>query len=301
MSNKLQVVQKELAAASSVKEMLGIPIVQDRFITNYEKTTGKKDGPQRFQQEVLNFLEIANENKAIMKCDRFSIFAAIVKAGTTGLSFRDGHLYPIPYGQILKTSIGAHGKREMLMRMPTIEFVSEAQVVMKGDKFVYDKANSIVMEHPVDMMGKKIPLNMENIMGSYFRIEFTSGRVIDVLMTQDDLMKARGAAKTKQVWDAWPGEMSKKSVYNRGYKLYHRYPEGEFGAFPEYDDDNEDPTPIPTPEPAKAKKETAKTADPAEEPKPEPSDIEDADVIEEEQSPDSPETQEPKEVKKDIF
>lgn len=296
MSRQLQVVQKELAAAGSVKAMFAIPFVQDRFIANYEKTTGKKDGPQRFEQEVLNFLEIANENKAIMKCDRFSIFAAIVKAGTTGLSFRDGHLYPIPYGPILKTKIGAHGKREMLMRMPTIEFVSEAQVVMKGDKFVYDKANSIVMEHSVDMIKKPHPLTMENIMGSYFRIEFTSGRVVDVLMIQDDLLKAREAASTKQVWNAWPGEQCKKSTYNRGYKLYHRYPEGEFGAFPEYDDDDENGDPTPTPEPTPPT--PAKKSEPVGKGEPAESDIEDADVIEEEQSPDSPETQEPK---KEIF
>ena len=295
MSNKLQVVQKELAAAGSVKAMFALPLVQDRFITNYAKTTGKTDGIQRFEQEVLNFLEIGSQNPAILKCDRFSIFAAIVKAGTTGLSFRDGHLYPIPYGNTLKTSIGAHGKREMLMRMPTIEFVSEAQLVMKNDKFVYDKANSIVMEHPVDMM-KKVDLTIENIMGAYFRIEFTGGRVIDVLMTQDELLKAKAASKSQGgPWKSWPGEMCKKSVYNRGYKLYHRYPEGEYNAFPEYDDDSETKEPAPAPAPAKKSEEKKAPAKPAEAAT---DDIEEANVIDE--SPESSKTPPPKK-EGDIF
>lgn len=234
MSNKLAVIKEQLDGAASVKDMVHLPFVQERFVMNYEKTTGKKDGDQRFQQETFNFLEIANTNPAIMKCDRFSIFAAIVKSGTTGLSFRDGHLYPIPYGKTLKTTIGAHGKRELLMRMATIKFVSEAQLVVKGEAFVYDKMNSKVISHSGSL--EKTPaLTMENILGAYFRIEFMDGKIIDILMTQEDLKGAMKAAKTQSIWIAWPGEMCKKSVYNRGFKLYHRYSEGEFSAHPEFD------------------------------------------------------------------
>ena len=105
MSNKLQVINQQLDAAPTLKDMLSLPIVAERFIANYKKTTGKKDGLQRLEQEVFNFVELANDNPKIKECTNFSKFAAIVKAGTTGLSFKDGHLYAIPYGKTLKTSI----------------------------------------------------------------------------------------------------------------------------------------------------------------------------------------------------
>ena len=244
MSNKLAVLKKELDSAVSVKDMLHVPLVQERFVMNYEQTTGKKDGDQRFQQEVFNFLEVANGNKDIMKCDRFSIFAAIVKSGTTGLSFKDGHLYPIPYGKTLKTTIGAHGKRELLMRMDTVKFVSEAQLVIKGEAFVYDKMNSKVISH-ASSIETVTGLTMDSILGAYFRIEFKDGKIVDVLMNQEELKGAKKAAKTKAVWDSWPGEMCKKTVYNRGFKLYHRYSEGEFSAHPEFDaPDGDEPAPF---------------------------------------------------------
>jgi len=239
MSNKLQVVQQQLVAAKTIKDMVSLPVVENRFIANYEKTTGKKDGKLRFQQEVFNFLEIANENKKIFECDRFSIFAAVVKAGTTGLSFRDGHLYPIVYGNVLKTTIGAHGKREMLMRMPNVKFVDEAQVVMKNDEFIYDKLNSKVSIHNSDI-NKQPPMTLENILAAYFRIHFVDGTVKDVMMTNAELVKARAAAKTMKVWDNWTGQMCKKSVYNRGFVLYHRYPEGEFPEMQQFDGSEED-------------------------------------------------------------
>lgn len=234
MSSKLQVIKQELDKAPNLKSVMALPFVQERFVKNYEKTTGKKDGAQRFQQEVFNFMEVANENPEIVKCDKFSIFAAIVKAGTTGLSFRDGHLYPIPYKGVLKTQIGAHGKKEMLMRMPDIKRVYEAQYVLKGDSFKFDKANSRVIEHVTDFTKPKAIL-LDNIVAAYGRIDFTDGTSIDTLIEHDDFVKAKAAARTKAVWDAWPGEMSKKTVYNREFKLYHRYPEGEFAAFSEYD------------------------------------------------------------------
>ena len=277
MSNKLAIIKQELEGAASVKDMLHVPYVQDRFVKNYEMTTGKKDGDQRFQQEVFNFLEIANGNKDIMSCDRFSIFAAIVKSGTTGLSFKDGHLYPIPYGKTLKTSIGAHGKRELLMRMDTIKFVSEAQIVIKGEDFVYDKMNTKVISHS-SSIGDMPALTMDNILGAYFRIEFENEKIIDVLMTQEDLKGAMRAAKTKSVWTAWPGEMCKKTVYNRGFKLYHRYSEGEFSPHPEFDaPDSEQPIPFIKKEEDTKPKQTTETPTA----KVEDNSISDAEIVEE--------------------
>lgn len=289
MSDKLQVINQQLDAAKTLKSMLSLPVVADRFIANYHKTTGKKDGQQRFEQEVFNFVELANDNPKIKDCTNFSKFAAIVKAGTTGLSFKDGHLYPIPYGKVLKVRIGAHGKREMLMRMPTIKFVDEAQLILKGDEFTYDKSKGLVLGHISDFM-KAPAITFDNILGSYCRITFADGSVKDVLLTKEEIIKAKSKSKTDAIWKEFPGEMSKKTSYGRAFKLYHRYPEGEFdlSAFEDNSDDEITPIPIneetPAPEQPAPEETNAEESPKEEETKKESSAddmVSDAEIIEE--------------------
>ena len=78
----LKKIEEQLASAPSIKAMMQLNMVQERFIANYEAVTGKKDGSTRFQSEVFAYLEIVNDKPDLMKADRFSHFAAIIKAGT---------------------------------------------------------------------------------------------------------------------------------------------------------------------------------------------------------------------------
>jgi recombinational DNA repair protein RecT len=267
MSKELQLTIAKLEKAKDLKEMLLLPEVVDRFVKNYQKTTGKKDGLQRFEQEVFNFLSIAQDNPEIAKCERFSHYAAIIKAGTTGLSFRDGHLYPVVYKYdggkrlILKTDIGAHGKREMLMRMPNIKFVGEAQIIFKGDTFKYDPVNRKVLDHTFSLDMKRVvektphyneqkrltKVEILNVLGVYCPIDFIEDGKIrreDVLLTIDDIRGSIVKAKTLVIWFANTGEMIKKGSYNRAFKLYHRYPEGEITDYQAFDADDDFTAPV---------------------------------------------------------
>jgi phage RecT family recombinase len=231
--NPLKKLEMEIEQSPNIRG--AVMLAQDRWVKNYQLVTGKKDGAQRFQTELLNYMDIVNEFPALQKCEKFSHFAAVMKAATTGLSFKsDGHLYVIPYGNRAKVQIGAHGKREMMRMMPEIKFISEGQVVMKGDDFSYDKINSKVVKH-LTTEKSSTRNNLEDVMGSYVRIEWKDGRIIDVYMSREELLRAMEKSSNKgpnSVWQQWPLEMSKKVPYHRAKKLYHRFPDGviDFGG-----------------------------------------------------------------------
>jgi len=241
MSN-LKKQEQALVQARSVKEALQVDFVRERFIKNYESITGRKDGDNRFQAEVFHYLELINENEKLKDADRFSHFAALVKAGTTGLSFgKEGQLYPILYGNIVKVQIGAHGKRELLRRMPNVKHIGEGQVVMKGDEFKHDKANNKILVHVT--ADKEAPLTLDNIRAAYFRIIWKDNDFTDVVVYHDEIVKAKSKSKMQSeqsTWNNWPGQMSVKVAYNRGYKLYYSPPQAEVEGLKEYEAEEDD-------------------------------------------------------------
>jgi len=225
--NPIKQLESQLAEARNVKEVFSIDLVRERFIKNYEAVTGKKDGENRYNQERFAYLEIIADKPELNKVDKFYHFAAIVKAGTTGLSFRDGKLYVIPTGTGVKVQSSPAGKREQLEMMPTVKRAPEPILVMKGDKFVHDKLNGVVKEHyTTEKSEQKILL--ENIFASYQRIMFNDGTIADTVVYHDDLVKAKSKSKMKSdfgLWETWPGEASKKTSTNRAFRLYHKYPD----------------------------------------------------------------------------
>jgi phage RecT family recombinase len=231
--NALTKLNQEIEAAPNVRGV--ILLAQDRFKKNYELVTGKKDGDQRFQSELLNYLEIVNDNPKLQSVEKFSHFAAVMKAATTGLSFAsDGHLYPVPMGGKVKVQIGAHGKKEMLRMMSGVKFVNEAVVVMKGDHFVQDKLSGKVLEHK-GTKDSSTRNSLDDVFGVYTRIEWKDGRITDTFVSHDEIAKAKSKSKNlgpNSVWEEWPLEMAKKVSYHRAKKNHYRLPDGvvDFGG-----------------------------------------------------------------------
>lgn len=229
--NKNQIVRldKIIAEAKSVKEVFSLPVVRERFIANYEAVTGRKDGENRLEQERFAYLQLLAEKPELQQVDKFYHFGALVYAGTTGLSFRDNKLYVYPNGKGgLKVEPSPAGRREMLEMMPTIKAVPEAILVMKGDKFIHDKLNNIVVSHQTTDESVEDTSKLENIRAAYLRIYYKDGRIVDTVMYQSDLMAAKKKSKIKSesgLWHEFPGEAAKKSVTKRAYRLYHKYPD----------------------------------------------------------------------------
>ena len=236
-----------LTQASSVKAAIQLPFVKELVTKNYMAITGRKDGNNYFASKVFEFLSIAAEKPDWKDCDRFSIMGAMVKTAAWGFSFQDGFVDLIKYGKTLKASLNYKGHREQLRQMPTIDSVSEAILVLKGETFEWDKANNHVIKH---VGGEEDPsLKLDNIRYSYVRIKFKDKTHVDVVVTNEELRKAKSKSKMKgegSVWEEWVGEMSKKVAIHRAHKNYYRKPEvspelelGDFGK------DDEDTTDVP--------------------------------------------------------
>lgn len=237
----LSKIEQQLATAGSMKEMLQMDVVQERFIANYQAVTGKKDGVNRFQSEVFAYMDVISEKPELAKLERFQHFKAIIRSATTGLSFRDNKLYVIPgSNNTIKIQSSPAGKREMLEMMTEIKQAPECVLVMKGDEFIVDKRTGVVKKHE-STKDSVNEFKIENIVAAYQSIIWADGHINDVIVYNHELRKARAKTKTKaddSAWNTWTGEMCKKVATNRAFRLYHKYPDNvvTFGM----DDDKHD-------------------------------------------------------------
>ena len=188
-------------------------------------------------------MEIVSEKPDLAKLPKFQHFAAIIKAGTTGLSFRDNKLYVMPgNNNTIKVQSSPAGKREMMENMAEIKQMPEPQLVLKGDEFVVNKLNGVIELHRSTAKSVECK-SLDDIVAAYQRVLWNDGTINDVIIYHADLLKAKGKSKIKGdggVWGEWPGEAAKKVSTNRAFRLYHKYPDNivTFGA----DDDKADDT-----------------------------------------------------------
>ena len=204
----LKDIENALAQAPSIKSALTMNFVKDRFVKNFEAVTGRKDGATKFEAELFAYMELLEEKPDLKKVDRFFHFSAIVKSGTTGLSFKDNKLYVIPKGSGIQVKPSPAGKREMLEMMKEVKRVPEPQLVMTGDKFVFDKLNNVIKEHDTTEKSS-YKIHLDNIFAAYTRIMWKDGTITDVVVYNDDLRKAKAKSPAQSeaaFWGQWPGE-----------------------------------------------------------------------------------------------
>lgn len=237
----LQKIEQQLNSAPNLKSALTENFVENRFITNYEAVTGRKDGKTKFQSTLLSYMERVAEKPELMKADRFSHFAAIVKIGRMGLPLEK--LYIMANGSNgIKVQSDPAGKRAQLEMMEEIRRVSEPQFVLKKDKFVHDKLNNVIKVHETEHMGEAFTI--ADIVCSYVRIEWKDKTVTDVVVYNQDLLKAKAKSPAKSdasFWATYPGEAAKKVAINRAHRLYHKYPDNVVDYGDDEKDDSDQP------------------------------------------------------------
>jgi hypothetical protein len=231
-------IENKLNNSPSLKAALMENFVEERFVTNFEAVTGRKDGKTKFQSTFLSYMERIAEKQELVKASRFSHFAAIVKIGRMGLPLEKLYIMPDGHGGI-KVQSDPAGKRLQLEMMEDIEEVPEPQVVFKGEEFVHDKLNNIIKEHK--SKGDPIKFTLDDILCSYVRIKKKNGKIIDVVVYHQDLTKAKAKSPAKSdqaFWNTFPAEASKKVAINRAHGRYHNYPDNvvSFGDDDESDD-----------------------------------------------------------------
>lgn len=239
----LKKMDQALTQAPSIKAAIQLSFVKELVTKNYQSITGRKDGDNYFASQVFELLSIMNEKPELQSCDRFSMMGAMVKTASWGYSFQDGFVDLMKIGNILRASLNYKGHRDQLRQMPNIESVGEGVLVLKGEEFSWDKANNRVVKHIANEEDSL--LNLDNIRYSYVRVTFKDKSFADIVVSNEELRKAKSKSKLKgegSVWETWCGEMCKKVAVHRAYKTYYRKPqvspELNLGDFGKDDDDD---------------------------------------------------------------
>lgn len=175
----LQVLQK--TPAISIGDL---PMVQEKFIANYNACHKDKAGELMYHRNVVHFKQAITNSPELQKCDPLSLYACFVTAAVNGYSLdpQDSEVYLIPIKNkaYIWRQAGAHVKR--LIRTGQIVFAEQAKLVYKGD--IFQVENGRVVKHIENF-------ESEEIIAGYVR------------MVIDDKGGDRFFIYRKSDWEAW--------------------------------------------------------------------------------------------------
>lgn len=230
--NPIKNLEVQIANAKSIKDLMKIEVVAERYIANSE-AFGNKNAKERFERDAFALIEIVNSKPDLLDCEPMSMFAGLIKtaahniplsSGKWSVYFRNAKQRDGSYKKVLVCDLDAHGKKEYLENQDNIKRVDPGVVVFKGDTFKYDPINKKVTQHEqIFPIPKAAP---DNVIAAYCTIHFSDGHSEQVVLSvaEIEIAKSKSPSKDKAVWINHYGEMCKKTTYNRAYKDHRRTP-----------------------------------------------------------------------------
>lgn len=190
--------------------------------------------PDVIDQAAPKFNEIASRNKLVTwaeesqfakqaiqgndrlsKCAVHTVQNAVVSVAAIGLTLNPalGYAYLVPEGGECSLKVSFKGLLKIATDSGSILW-AKAEVVKEKDTFEYrgpcEKPNHTMT--PFGERGKTV--------GVYCIAKTHQGDYLVDIMDASQIAKIRNAAKTKNVWDAWPDEMAKKAIIKRASKQW---------------------------------------------------------------------------------
>ena len=236
-----------------------------RRISNLEKSNGIKlpegyNPGNALKAAYLKLQTVVDKNKklAIKVCTRESIINSLFDMCIQGLSPAKNQCYFIVRGDELTLMRSYFGTVAVLKRLKGVDDVF-AQVVYKGDVFEYAivGGNVMVTKHEQKLEN----INLNNIVGAYCVI-VKNGKPRCEIMTMEQIRQAwTHTTNGGGVQREFPDQMAKRTVINRGAKMYvntsddddelieaiNNSTEAEYAADPT---ENGDPVSLPAPQQA---------------------------------------------------
>lgn len=234
MGNQLQLTQKILNDAPSLKAMFELDAVKHHSILNYTKTSGvsEQDAALKYERERVLFMKAMIANPDLEKCDRFSIYSAWIELHADGGSLADGEGYLIPRrgkGEAMTCSYqpGWKNRYKRISMMPGVKFVSQAQVVYSGEEFEYELGAipRLISHKPKKERGKS-PSDV--ITHAYFVVE-ESAHLRFFIMERHQVIAIRDVRSEK--FKYWRSRGGKTIVEDGGF-VHAKYEGGKDIALP---------------------------------------------------------------------
>jgi recombination protein RecT len=175
--------------------------------------------PAKFQRVAMTAIQ---QDPALLDADRASLYTAMTKAATDGLlpDKREGAL------TIARTKQKDGSYRDMVVWMPMVAGIvkkvrQSGEVTRMIAKAVYEKDEFDVLFGDDDRIYHKPYMDGHpgKIVGAYSIVHLKDGSISRDFMPKWRIDKAKNAAKTKYVWEAWEDEMSIKTVIRHHAKL----------------------------------------------------------------------------------
>lgn len=194
--------------------------VQNR-ITEMQRNEGLRLPPNYSAGNALNsaYLILSDNTKGeslLEKCDNRSISKALLNMVIQGLSPAKNQCYFIPYGKQCTLLRSYFGSVSILERLSNVEKV-HAEVIYEGDQFEIgsDGDSLIVTEYEPSFANRDNP-----IVGAFAWIKQTDGTKVYTVMTKKEIDISWKKAKTKNVQNEFPQEMTKRTILSRAAKMF---------------------------------------------------------------------------------
>lgn len=144
----------------------------------------------------------------------------------------DGDSITLQFKGSIKPRYDYHAYKNRLM-IAYPETILDVSIVYEGDKYSFSKeSGKVTYKHEI---ADPFSIDREAI-GAYCVIKNSRGEFIETLNIPE-ITKMKNAAKTKNVWDQWYGQMIKKSVLKRACKFHFK---DKFKSIEEIDNEDYD-------------------------------------------------------------
>jgi len=160
----------------------------------------------------------ATNNPKILQCSPTSLVKAMLKCAALQLMPDDGqdHVHLIPYNGELQVQLGFRGLIELTERSGKVRKL-EADVVYQDEidrKLFSFRRSPFAVRHEGALDARRS--NPEELRAAYAWVELRSGGVVGVVLTRDEVLKAKskaqGTSRSDSPWKQWPDRMWRKTA-----------------------------------------------------------------------------------------
>lgn len=227
------------------------PKVANKFISLFNAVHGAKHGETFYNAEKFNFVKVLQENEALQKCDKISLYGAFLDVAVNGLSFdpTKNLVYLVPYNvnigtkenakwiQKVKVHISPYGELLIRQKCGQIKHADNPVLVYEGDSFKVTTTEAGTKVYHEANFGKR----SGKLVACFLRIVRNDDSVDFKIMTVEELEIIRKSSKTGDgpAWtNAYGGMLMAKTIKH----AFKTYPKVRIGQFSELESTVEDTT-----------------------------------------------------------
>ncbi len=224
--------KNQVKVGNHLERLSPLQLVKDekiakKFMQLYGAIHGKK-ADAFYQAEQFNFIKVLQENVALQKCDKLSLYGAFLDVAVNGLSFDPTKklVYLVPYGNKAKLQISPYG--ELLIRQQTgqIKHADNPVLVYENDDFeVTTDGNGTTVTHK-----KNFKETGGEIIACFLRIVRNDDTVDFKVLTAEELEQIRSFSKSPNsaAWTKGYAGMFMAKTIKHAFKTYAKVRIGQF-------------------------------------------------------------------------